>query len=215
MNDLTQTITEQLQQLQMLMHRMFFHGSNPDSRRYSPLRGQGRVLAILKMKPEISQRELTYLLGMSKQSLSELLSKLEKNGFITRELSVEDKRVITIKLTEEGLAASADSSDRDDPDLDNLLDCLGSDELQQFSDYLARIISRYEEKFPNAGFTNRRKFMEQFRTMFGSGYEARTPHDHRGHPHEEEGRCSYRRSSGEPRRRPNYDHDHQHHERNW
>lgn len=32
--------------------------------------GQGRVLAILKLKPEISQRDLSYLLDMSKQSLA-------------------------------------------------------------------------------------------------------------------------------------------------
>ena len=41
-------------------------------------RGQGRVLAILKMQPEISQKELLYLLDMRPQSLGELLSKLEK-----------------------------------------------------------------------------------------------------------------------------------------
>ena len=30
--------------------------------------GQGRVLALLKIKPEITQRELTYLMGLSRQS---------------------------------------------------------------------------------------------------------------------------------------------------
>ena len=50
----------------------------------NPHRGQGRVLSILKLKPEITQKELTYLLDMSKQALGELLKKLENCGYITR-----------------------------------------------------------------------------------------------------------------------------------
>ena len=58
------------------------------------------MLAILKMKPEISRKELTCLLNMSKQSVAELISKMEKSGYVTREPSEKDKRVMTIKLAE-------------------------------------------------------------------------------------------------------------------
>ena len=51
MNDVKQTITEQLQQLQALMHRATFQRFMGDARGHSLHRGQGRVLAMLKLKP--------------------------------------------------------------------------------------------------------------------------------------------------------------------
>ena len=65
-----------------------------------------RAMAMLKIKPEISQKDLTYLLGMSKQSIAELLLKLEKNEFITRHPSENDKRVMIMRLTEKGEKAA-------------------------------------------------------------------------------------------------------------
>lgn len=167
MSDIKATITEQLQQLQMLMHRTFFH-SFMGGKVHNPHRGQGRVLAILKMKPEISQRDLTYLLGMSKQSIAQLLNKLEKSGYITRETSEEDKRISIIKLTEEGMKVTADGVD-ETPETAKILDCLNDEELAAFSDYLGRIINRYEEQFPYEDFEERRKAMEDFMSQYGRG----------------------------------------------
>jgi DNA-binding MarR family transcriptional regulator len=168
MSEIKTTITEQLQQLQMLMHRGAFHGFMGGGV-HNPHRGQGRVLAILKMKPEISQKELTYLLGMSKQSLAELLSKLEKNGYITRETSEDDPRSKTIKLTEDGMKAAEDADDTA-TDTVKILDCLNDEELAVFSDYLNRIIKRYEEQFPDEDFEERRKMLEKFMAQHGHGH---------------------------------------------
>ena len=77
-------------------HRM--HGPAGD-----PHRGQGRVMALLKMRPEISQKELAYLLDIRPQSLGELLAKLERNGYIERSASEEDRRGMNIRLTEAGV----------------------------------------------------------------------------------------------------------------
>lgn len=161
MSEIKATITGQLQQLQMLMHRASFHSFMCDGKLHNPHRGQGRVLAILKMKPEISQRELSYLLNMSKQSLAELLAKLERSGYITREQSEEDKRVMTIRLTEDG-AKAADDVDDDTLETSTVLDCLNDEELAAFSEYLGRVIKRYEEQFPEEDFERRRKMMEEF-----------------------------------------------------
>ena len=43
---------------------------------------------------------------MRPQSLGELLSKLEKNGYILRTPSETDRRVMNIKLTDEGIKAT-------------------------------------------------------------------------------------------------------------
>jgi DNA-binding MarR family transcriptional regulator len=182
MSEIKATVSGQLQQLQMLMHRASYHGFMDGGRMRSPHRGQGRVLSILRLKPEISQKELTYLLGMSKQSLAELLAKLEKSGYITREPSEEDKRVVTVKLTEEGKgAAEPADADGEAAGADKTLDCLSDEELALFSGYLSRIIKRYEEQFPGEDFEERRKSLERFMSRYGHGFEWFG--EHGGHPH--------------------------------
>ena len=171
MKDIKETISEQLQQLQILMHRAMFGHLG---RMHNPLRGQGRALTLLKMKPEISQRELTYLLNMSKQAVAELMAKLEKSGYITREPSEADKRSMTIKLTEEG-AKVGTYSDDNSFETTKVFDCLDDDELAAFSDYLGRIIKQYEEQFPGEDFEKRRQMMESFMSSYG--------HDHHHHHH--------------------------------
>jgi DNA-binding MarR family transcriptional regulator len=167
MSEIKATIFDQMQQLQILMHRASFH-SYMGGVIHNPHRGQGRVLAILKLKPEISQKELGYLLNMSKQALAELLAKLEKSGYITREPAEDDKRVMMIKLTEAGRNAAEDV---DDSALEafRIFDCLTPDELAAFSAYLGRLIRRYEELFPDDDFAERRRMMEDFVTQHGRG----------------------------------------------
>ncbi len=158
MNEMKDFITSQLQQLQTHMHRIMF---SQYRKPHNPHRGQGRVLAILKLKPEMSQKELTYLLNMSKQSVAELVAKLERNGYITREPSKDDKRVMTVRLTEEG-AKAIDDTDEREPDISKILDCLNDDELTTFSDYLGRIIGQCEELRPDEDFEAHRKYVEHF-----------------------------------------------------
>lgn len=182
MNELKATINDQLQQLQMLMHRASF---SHFGKMHNPHRGQGRVLALLKLKPEISQRELTYLLNMSKQAVAELLSKLERSGYITREPSPDDKRAMIIHLTEKG-AEATDEVDDTMPSSGKMLDCLNDEELTVFSDYLGRIIAKYEEQFPDEAFEQRRQMMDAF--MVSHGGFGRGPHGQPGHGYEGQGR---------------------------
>lgn len=175
MDEIKAIISEQLQQLQLLMHRTSFQGFMGGGKFHNPHRGQGRILAILKIKPEISQKELSYLLNMSKQSLAELLVKLEKSGYITREPSDDDKRVMTVRLTEEG-AKAADDADDEEAEAFKVFDCLTDEELQLFSEYLGRIIKKYEEQFPNEDFERRRKMMERFMMHHGRDFRGHGCH---------------------------------------
>ena len=131
-----------------LIHRYYQADAREKGMGGDPLRGQGRVLALLAVKPETTQRELSYLLDMRQQSLSELLAKLEEKGFITRERSAEDGRVVNVRLTEAGAEAA--------PDLDalnkraDIIDCLDADERAQFEALIdkvtASITAKLEEK---------------------------------------------------------------------
>ena len=111
-----------------------------------PRRGQGRVLALLKFQPEMSQKDLSYLLGIRQQSLGELLAKLEKNGYITREHSETDKRALMIKLTEKGAAETQETPS----DMGDLFDCLSDEEKDTLKGYIERILSSLEERFDDA-----------------------------------------------------------------
>ena len=67
-------------------------------------RGQNLVLSILAGRESISQRELQQMLGVQPGSISEIVSKLEKKGLVTRE-KAEDRRGNLLCITESGRQA--------------------------------------------------------------------------------------------------------------
>ena len=69
---------------------------------------QNRILLMLNESNGISQRDMTILLQLRPQSVSETLSKLEAGGLVERRQSVRDKRVFNIFLTEEGRSRAVD-----------------------------------------------------------------------------------------------------------
>lgn len=64
--------------------------------------GRVRLMNMLKENGKLSQREIAEKLDIRPQSLSELLVKMESNGFISRRQDKDDKRVIVVALTEKG-----------------------------------------------------------------------------------------------------------------
>ncbi len=132
-----------------LIHRYYTAQSQSHGGLGDPLRGQGRVLALLKTKPETTQRELSFLLDMRQQSLSELLAKLEEKGFVTREKSQEDGRVTVVRLTDEG-AAAAPSPEQMQARAD-ALDCLTAEERSQLEGLTDKVIASLEGKLEELG----------------------------------------------------------------
>lgn len=181
MSELNNIVTRQMQQLQTLMHRMAFHGFTADGKAaHNPYRGQGKVLSVLKRKPEISQKELSELLDMSKQSLAELLGKMEKSGYIAREQSEKDRRSVVIKLLPEGQKA-VEEMDGNSLEVMHIFDCLEQEELERFSNSLSRVISKCTEYFPGEDFEERRQRMERFLDKFDHSFTHFNRGDKQGH----------------------------------
>lgn len=111
-----------------------------------PTRGQGRILAMLKIRDGIATKELSYLLGIRTSSLNEALAKMERAGLITREPSPEDGRIMLVTLTEEGAA-----TDQVEPEATGLFASFTEEEKQQFGDYLDRLIAAIEQEQGVAG----------------------------------------------------------------
>lgn len=96
-----ETLLEKYVTVQMLVGHISAQG-RPGSPFADRSRGQGRVLALLKLRDGISTKEMAGVLGLRTSSLNETLSRLEKAGVIERRPSEQDKRVALTFLTEKG-----------------------------------------------------------------------------------------------------------------
>lgn len=144
MNDTKEeNLLEQFYKVQSLLHK--FHLQNHKSHGFfrATHRGQGRVLSMLKIKPEITQKELSYLLDMRPQSLGELLSKLENQEFITRTHSEKDRRVMVVRLTSKGMDEINKNEQKEDP-TNQIFNVLEPEEKRNLSDILTKITDELE-----------------------------------------------------------------------
>jgi DNA-binding MarR family transcriptional regulator len=94
---------------------------------------------MLKIQDGISTRDLSYLLGIRVASLNEMLAKLERSGYVTREPSDVDRRVILIKLTQAGRDASDPQRKPED-----VLAVLTAQEQAEMNGYLDRLLEALE-----------------------------------------------------------------------
>lgn len=139
-------LIEDFMQLHRLMAMQLHQNRRGHGPFASPYSGQGRVLKLLALKPETTQKELAEILDMRPQSLGELLGKLEKNGYITRAQSQTDKRVMEVTLTEKGQqAAVRETAARPGQEL---FGCLSDEEQLQLHTLLCRLMDHMEAACP-------------------------------------------------------------------
>lgn len=190
MNEQYRELYEKLSRLQWLLHRHHLQTHAERGPMADPTRGQGRVLAMLKLQPQISTKDLSYLLGIRQQSLNELLGKLEKAEYVTRVPSESDRRVMLVTLTEKGRQQEQAA----EPDLGDILDCLSQPEQLAFGEYLDRVIAALEsrlgvegeemEAWQNAARSRMGDEMfERLRSMRHGGHPGRRDIPWEGGPH--------------------------------
>ena len=175
-----QDLLEKFYQLTWLLRRGMIGHLRDHGPMGAPYQGQGRILSLLKLTPEISQKELAHILNIRSQSLGELLVKLERSGYITRTPSELDRRGMDIRLTESGKALS--EQEVETAQQEAFFDCLNEEEQTTLSDYLERLIKNLEKQqaeggsdsFPGPGLRGRGRG-NPFR-----GGERRGPADFRG-----------------------------------
>jgi len=174
-----ESLLEQFGRLEWALRRRQLRRWHAHGPMATPHRGQGRILSLLRLKPEISQKELGDILDIRPQSLGELLSKLEKAGYIERTPSETDKRGMNIRLTDAGReAAEQPTSDSED-----LFSVLTDEERTNLSAYFAKILEAIDtgdEDFERG---------PQGRPGFGHGHPGfdrepgHGPHFHHGRHH--------------------------------
>ena len=124
--------------------------------------GQGRILFILNQKDGISTKELSEILSIKVTSLNETLNKLIKKGYLKKEASADDKRVLLIYLTEKGRNVRPPKP----KDLD-IFDCLSSSEKENLDIYLDLIATEIHNKFRSENPEEYEKMLKQKEKLFG------------------------------------------------
>ena len=69
------------------------------------------VMMVLWEKGSVSSRELSACLHLDYGTLTPVLRRMEKAGLLTKERSPEDERLLTVAVTEEGMALREQAAD--------------------------------------------------------------------------------------------------------
>jgi DNA-binding MarR family transcriptional regulator len=112
---------------------------------------QMRVLALLRDRNSMSQRELQEMLNVRSASLSEILGKLEHRGFIGRRHDERDKRNFIVTVTGRGSAVVAAGEDVRRKSDEALFASLSGEERQQLAELLDKIIRALEKSASGHG----------------------------------------------------------------
>ena len=134
MNQKNDVLRDNLRRVGVLLRR---HGMKSEGNVPST---QNRALSILRLNDGLSQRQLAYVLGIRPQSSGEIVTKMERNGWLTRESDEKDSRINRLFLTEEGRkrAEKIDVMNEND----DILDCLDEQEKGQLNDILNKIVEK-------------------------------------------------------------------------
>lgn len=135
-NQLYNALSRLGRQIHRMEHRMA-HRDLMD--RLRGRRGQTHLLLLISRKNGASQRDLAEEMDVRPSSMTEMLLKLERAGFITRRQDENDQRVMRIFLTEAGERAAVES-DVASLDLTTaLFDCLTEEEQAQLLSLVEKV----------------------------------------------------------------------------
>jgi len=91
---------------------------------------QFRALAFIQRMPDSSLSKLAEHLGLTLPSVSKLVDGLVKQGLIIRQESTEDRRRLTLELTQAGASIINSARTGAQANLAKKLDCLSNSELE-------------------------------------------------------------------------------------
>lgn len=100
-----------------------------------------RLLVIVSEYPDgIHQKELAEHAGINPSSTSEVVSKLEDDGYLVRQIDPSDKRATVLKLTEMGQVRAEEIRAERDACFEELFGKLSEEEKQTLFDLLDKML---------------------------------------------------------------------------
>lgn len=98
------------------------------------------MLSVLAESGDMPQRTMSSRLGITPQSLGEMLVKLERAGYITREATGTGAHTLSVSITDAGRERVDKHGDV------NYFDDFSDEEIQQFADFVDRAIEDLNRK---------------------------------------------------------------------
>ena len=99
-------------------------------------------MTFLAQYPDVTQKELAEALGVIPASLSEVLMKLERKGLVERKKDENDRRMVRVRLTEEGQK----SLEQPDEALSDPFQALTQEEQETLKQLLSKLLADWEER---------------------------------------------------------------------
>lgn len=119
-----------------MMEGMHRHGPHP--RRLS----RERLLVLIYKYPEgIRQKDLAEAGGINASSTSEVVNRLEEDGYLVRTIDETDRRATLLKLTDLGKARAAELQDEKEAMLEQLFSALSKEEKETLATLLDKLIA--------------------------------------------------------------------------
>lgn len=100
---------------------------------------QGQILQLLAKEGSAAQKDLQQTLKIRPASVSEILTKLEKEGLVVRSRDEEDHRCAIITLTEKGRDCA-----QTDPEKKDWFAALDADQCEQLKQLLQILLASWE-----------------------------------------------------------------------
>ena len=112
-----------------------------------PMFARERLLVILdSFEGGAKQKELRKELDVSSAAVSELVSKLEKDGYVERKVDEKDKRATVITLSELGAARAAELADEKNERFEKTFKALTAKEREQLLKLLEKLTAEDDEE---------------------------------------------------------------------
>lgn len=106
---------------------------------------QGRILYVLWQEDGLPIRELAKQTGLAKTTLTSMLDRMERDGFILRRASVSDRRQTDILLTDQA-RAHHDTYEAVSQEMNTIFyRGFSEEEIEQLESQLKRIVRNLEE----------------------------------------------------------------------
>ena len=106
---------------------------------------QGRILFVLWQRDGISIQELARKTSLGKSTLTSMLDRLADAGYLTREISGEDRRKIIIRLIKKDRNMRAVYQSVSDKMMGLFYQGFSSGEISQFENHLSRVLANLDE----------------------------------------------------------------------
>ncbi len=109
----------------------------------------GRLLACVAENPHVSSRDLCEILDLRPSSLSEMLARAEREGWIIRTVDEEDRRIQRVDLSPKGQAFIAEMETAREKDVARKTACFTEEEKAQFCALCNRLSEHLESLSPD------------------------------------------------------------------